>query len=231
MAQFVLEEYPEAKIGLLVVDDQYGQEGSAAFLQEIQRNGREAAVTLIHPSGESDPAVWRNVFIEGDIGVVVLFTYVKPAADLLRAALAANYHPHWLGSYVISGPDLLERAGAKAAEGMRATSYPTGPRSHRGERLFLKSMDRLYPGEVPGAHSRIGYAAAQLVVEGLSKAGRDLTRESFIQALESLGDWTGGLLPTVSYSATDHRGLTGLALQRVIRGSWVLERSLLKLKE
>lgn len=92
-------------------------------------------------------------------------------------------------------------------------------------------MDRLYPNQTPGTHSRIGYAAAQLVVEGLKKAGPDLTRAGFIAALESLEDWTGGLLPPISYNADDHRGLTALALQRVIDGHWVLERNLLQLKE
>ena len=132
---------------------------------------------------------------------------------------------------MISGPDLLELSGAEASHGLRATSYPIGPNSHRGERLFLKQMDHLYPDETPGAHSRSGYAAAQLVVAGLRIAGPELTREGFIQALESLRNWTGGLLPPISYTSADHRGLTALALQRAIHGRWVLEKSLLMLKE
>ncbi len=150
---------------------------------------------------------------------------------LLQAAMAAEYKPEWLGSYVISGPDLLKISGAKAAQGLRATGYPSGPRSHRGERLFVRQMSRLYPDEIPGTHSRIGYAAAQLVVEGLRRAGPDLTRDGFIEALESLRDWTGGLIPSISYTPVDHRGITGLALQRAIDGRWVIEKSLLKLKE
>ena len=92
-------------------------------------------------------------------------------------------------------------------------------------------MKRLYPGDQVSSHSRIGYAASQLVVEGLRRAGPDLTREGFIKSLESLQDWSGGLLPPISYTSKDHRGLTGLALQRAINGRWVLERNLLKLKE
>ncbi len=231
LAQYVMEEHPDRKIGLLSVDDQYGQEGSAAFIREIERNKREIVLHLTHTSGDSDPAGWVDAFRKAEVDLVLLYSYVKPVADLLRVALAAAYQPEWLGSYVISGPDLLKISGRKAAQGLRATGYPTGPRAHRGERLFMRQMSRLYPDEIPGSHSRIGYAAAQLVVEGLRRAGPELTRDGFIDALESLRDWTGGLIPAISYTPDDHRGITGLALQRAINGSWVLENSLLKLKE
>jgi branched-chain amino acid transport system substrate-binding protein len=93
-------------------------------------------------------------------------------------------------------------------------------------------MKREYGDDVLiGTESVIGYAAAQLVVEGLKNAGPDLTREGFVKALENMKDWTGGLLPPISYSSTDHRGMTGLALQRAIHGIWMQEKSLLRLKE
>jgi acyl-CoA hydrolase/ABC-type branched-subunit amino acid transport system substrate-binding protein len=231
LAQFVVDTYPDVEIGLLVVDDQYGQEGAATFITELNKNGREPAVIQEHSFRDCDPDAWVKTFSSAGVDLVVIYSYVKPAADLLRAAHSAGYNPQWLGSYVISGPDLLELSGAAAAEGLLVTSYPIGPRSHRGERLFLKQMGRLYPGEIPGSHSRIGYAAAQLVVEGLDLAGAELTREGFIEALENLHNWTGGLLPPISYTPKDHRGLTGLALQRAIHGRWILEKSLLKLKE
>jgi ABC-type branched-subunit amino acid transport system substrate-binding protein len=231
LAQYLLKEFPDRKIGVLAVEDQFGQEGSGAFLQELASGGVTAEVTLQHISGEVHPAAWIETLSAADVDLVVLYTYVKPAADLLREAHAGGYRPDWLGSYVLSGPDLLELAGAQASQSLRATCYPSGPRSHRGERLFLKQMGRLYPDEIPGSHSRIGYAAAQLVVEGLRKAGSNLTRTAFIQGLESLHDWTGGLLPPITYTNKDHRGLTGLALQRAINGRWMLETSLLKLKE
>jgi len=231
LAQYVMEDHPGKKIGLLSVDDQYGQEGSAAFIHELEKNKQKAVLHLTHTSGESAPADWVDAFKKAGVDLVVLYSYVKPVSDLLRAAMVVDYQPEWLGSYVISGPDLLKISGARAAQGLRATGYPSGPRSHRGERLFVRQMSRLYPDEIPGSHSRIGYAAAQIVVEGLRRAGPELTREGFFKALESLQDWTGGLIPPISYTADDHRGITSLALQRAIKGRWVTEKSLLKLKE
>ena len=234
LAQYVLDELRPCRAGMFAVDDQFGQAGATAFTEELQRAGAEREIqtfTLMHAATEATPAKWVAELAAHEPDLVLLYTYVKPAADLLRTAHAAGFRPFWLGNYVISGPDLFRLAGDDATHDVRATSYPAGPRHHRGEGLYRKLMARMYADESPGTHSRIGYAAAQLVVEGLRRAGPGLTREGFIAALEGIEDWTGGLLPPISYSDTDHRGLTTLALLHAWRGRWIVERGTLKLKE
>jgi ABC-type branched-subunit amino acid transport system substrate-binding protein len=52
-----------------------------------------------------------------------------------------------------------------------------------------------------------GFIAAKVFVEGLRKAGPNLTREKFIDAMETLRPFdVGGF--TVSYSPTNHNGST-----------------------
>lgn len=231
LAQYVLEELKLKRVAVVAVEDQYGQEGLEAFSSEMKTAGLEPVTVIRHEVGESRPEEWAAALAEAAPELVLLYTYVKPASDLLAEAADAGLDPFWLGSYVLSGAEIFQLAGVEASNGLRTTAYPSGPRSHRGERLYQNLMKRRYPGEIPGTHNRIGYAAAQLVVEGLKNAGPDLTRESFIRALEGLEAWTGGVLPPVSYTSGDHRGLTVLALQRAINGRWVLDTGMLKLKE
>jgi branched-chain amino acid transport system substrate-binding protein len=231
LAQYAVDQLGSRRIAVLAVDDQVGQEGVEAFIEELEEAGTEPLVTVLHAPGTISAARWVAELSAHKPDLVLLYTYVKPAADLLLAAYAAGFRPDWLGSYVLSGPDLFQFAGAEATHGLRAASYPTGPRAHRGERLFLKVMKHRHGDEAPSTHSRIGFAAAQLVVDGLKRAGPDLTREGFVTALEDLTDWSGGLLPPISYSAGDHRGLTALAIVRALHGRWVRELGLLRLKE
>ena len=52
-----------------------------------------------------------------------------------------------------------------------------------------------------------GFVAAKILVEGLKRAGKDLTREKFVQALESIQTLDlGGI--SARYSATEHTGIT-----------------------
>lgn len=222
LAQYALRKLKAERIALLAVDDLYGREGAGAFAEEMARTGLQPALRLTHTMREITPRAWIEAFHKAGADTIVLYTYAKPAADLLVEAHRQGFRPHWLGSYVLSGPDMFVLAGPQAAEGLAVTSYPLGPRGHRGPALYERLLARDYSGEVPGPHSRIGYAAAQLVVEGLRRAGPDLTRARFMAALETLQGWTGGLLPPISYSPTDHRGLTTLALHKAHRGRWVV---------
>lgn len=231
LAQYVQMKWPDARIAIFAVDDPFGEEGTQAFLAELAAHERKPAAVIRHDARHSSPDAWVQKLADSKPDLVLLYTYVKPAADLLHSAWEHDFQPQWLGNYVLSGPDIFRLAGKQAMEGIRATSYPPGPRSHRGERLFFKNMARLANQANPGTHSRIGYAAAQLVLEGLRRAGPDLTRDGLVQALETLDNWTDGLLPAISYTRADHRGLTSLALMRAVNGHWMLEHSLIKLQE
>jgi ABC-type branched-subunit amino acid transport system substrate-binding protein len=52
-------------------------------------------------------------------------------------------------------------------------------------------------------------AAAKILMEALRRAGRDVTRERLVDALETLQDFHTGLIPPVSYSATRRIGSAG----------------------
>jgi hypothetical protein len=56
---------------------------------------------------------------------------------------------------------------------------------------------------------RQALAAAVIIVEALRRAGRDVTRERLVDALETLQDFHTGLIPPVSYSATRRIGSDG----------------------
>jgi hypothetical protein len=60
-----------------------------------------------------------------------------------------------------------------------------------------------------------------MVVDALVLAGPDLTREGFIQALETFNDWEHGLTPPITYSAEDHCGIENLWLIQARDGTFV----------
>jgi ABC-type branched-subunit amino acid transport system substrate-binding protein len=53
------------------------------------------------------------------------------------------------------------------------------------------------------------YVAAMVLVEGLKRAGRDLSREKLITALEGLADFQPGLMPPISYNRRRRIGALG----------------------
>ena len=61
----------------------------------------------------------------------------------------------------------------------------------------------------PAAVQQSAVATAQLVVEGLRRAGRDVTRPKLIDALETIQRFETDDLPPLNYAPRQHIGFTG----------------------
>ena len=114
-------------------------------------------------------------------------------------------------------PDLLLPASSAPPELLESIpmdtwiAMPTGPfdRTARGlaDYRALQSLAPLQP-DFPTLQFA-ALAAAEVFVEALRRAGRDLTRERFLDALDSIEDFETGLVPALSFSPARHIGSTG----------------------
>lgn len=75
------------------------------------------------------------------------------------------------------------------------------------------------PSTQPNFVSLEGFVDAMVFTEGLKKAGKDLTREALIQAVESMHGMDTGLGPDLKlgYSTKSHKGFEHV-IPTVIRG-------------
>ena len=132
--------------------------------------------------------------------------------ELLEAAGSAadaSWQP------VIHAPGALARAALSARErfaGDIFLAFPSSPgaRSPRGAQAWeaLRSEFRLAP--LHEAAQMAALAAASVLAEGLRRAGRDLSRERLVQALESLNNYDPqGFAPAVSYGPDRRTGALG----------------------
>ena len=76
-------------------------------------------------------------------------------------------------------------------------------------------------GAPPGLPAMVGYRGADLAVRGLEIAGRELTRESMIEALESLTEYTDLFGNKLTFGPDDHKGVDTSALSQIQNGRWV----------
>jgi ABC-type branched-subunit amino acid transport system substrate-binding protein len=114
-------------------------------------------------------------------------------------------------------PDLLLPASSAPPESLASIAMaawialPTGPfdRTPRGlaDYRALQAFAPLRP-DFPTLQFA-SLAAAELLVEALRRAGRDLTRERFLAAIDSITDFETGLVPSLSFSPTRRIGSTG----------------------
>jgi len=123
-----------------------------------------------------------------------------PAAQALKERQKIG----WTDTLMVStGPLTDERylaLAGDAAEGVEGLSLWPDPVSSDlpGVKLYREHMQRYYPTNEVNRYSIAGYFAARLFAEGAKRAGRNLTRESLIAALESMKGYESGILPPIT---------------------------------
>jgi branched-chain amino acid transport system substrate-binding protein len=85
--------------------------------------------------------------------------------------------------------------------------------------LYRRALSKYFPSEQPNFVSLEGFVDAMVLVEGLKRAGKDLTREGLIRAIESIHDHDLGLGSQLklNYSTKEHKGFDHV-IPTVVRG-------------
>ena len=63
-----------------------------------------------------------------------------------------------------------------------------------------------------------GFINARILIEALRRAGRDITREGFIRALESIREHYVGIGAVINFGPHDHQGIDKVYLTEVRNG-------------
>jgi ABC-type branched-subunit amino acid transport system substrate-binding protein len=90
-------------------------------------------------------------------------------------------------------------------------SFPTSPADQTQEGINeFRALATKY--KLPGHHLAVqmsAYCAAKILVEALKRAGKDLSREKLISALEGLYEYPTGLTPAITYGPNRRIGALG----------------------
>jgi ABC-type branched-subunit amino acid transport system substrate-binding protein len=205
----------ERAIALWHAHSDDGREHAREFEAGLRQTGWRTVVALPIPQRGASHETLAATMKSLQLGSVLV---LSPGADLgaLAAALA---RAHWTPRLLVAGPlasrDVL---GLPPAFADRVTlAYPTAP-GHQQE-AALRDLARLVQGR-PDARAYqtalvSAYAAAQLLVEGLKRSGRDLSRSRLLATLEGVQGFDTGLLPRLSYNADRRIGAAGAYLVAV----------------
>ncbi|WP_438010798.1 ABC transporter substrate-binding protein [Sorangium sp. So ce321] len=141
--------------------------------------------------------------------VVVLLGPASAARGLWSASIQGGARPLFLVPGALAGEALLDAPAALA--GRLLTSLPALPSDRApaalGDYRRLAAEHRLSGEHLTAELSAL--AAAKILVEGLKRAGRELTREALVEAVEGLRDFPTGLTPPITYGPARRIGALG----------------------
>jgi ABC-type branched-subunit amino acid transport system substrate-binding protein len=220
-AQYVKTSLPGKKVCVLTQDDDSGP----SFLQGVQ-DILGASGLASHQSFEptnTNLAPQIGAFKGAGCQVIISNTIAPFNALAIGTAAQAGLHAQWVLSSV--GSDfpvlsaLLKKAAGPLLSGVVGDNFAPLPGDASNSWVALwNKVSAQYDGNAPLTNSgEIGYMIGYLFVEALFKAGKDLTRQGMISAMQG-GGWSSPGLGPVRFSATDHAGLSGLQLSKYENG-------------
>ncbi|MBI5909214.1 MAG: ABC transporter substrate-binding protein [Betaproteobacteria bacterium] len=230
-AQHILKTKPNAKIGILYQNDDYGKDFLKGFKDGL---GAKTKMIVAEVSYEvAEPTIDSQIVQLKGSGADTFFniTTAKFAAQAIRKAYDIGWKPvHYLVNAAAGVGTVLKPAGLEKSVGLISAAYikdPTDPqwKDDAGIKEWTAFMKKHYPeGDLTDYINVYAYAAAQALVQVLKQCGDNLTRENVMKQAASLKNLEiKTLLPgiKINTSATDFAPIESVQLSRFDGKAWV----------
>ena len=193
-AHYILKNIPNAKVGILYQNDDYGKDYVKGFKEGLG-DAAKRVIIMEQTYEVTDPTIDSQIVNLKNSGANVFFNVTIPkfAAQAIKKAFEIGWKPtHLLNNVSSSVGATLVPAGLEASQGLISTQYlkdPTDPqwKSDKGFKDWTAFMQKYYPdGNLADAGNVYGYSVAQTVVQVLKQCGKDVSRENVMRQAASL---------------------------------------------
>ena len=231
-AAHILKTKPNAKIGVLYQNDDYGKDYLKGFHDGL---GAKKAMIVKEVSYEvSDPTIDSQIVQLQASGADVFFNITTPkfAAQAIRKAYDIGWKPvHYLNNVSNSVGSVLTPAGLEKAVGIISSAYIKDATdstwaNDKAIAQWREFMKKYYPdGNQADVFNVYGYSVAMTIAQVLRQCGDNLTRENVMRQAASMKGWRPEtLLPgiTITTSADDFAPIQQVQLERFNGKQWEL---------
>jgi branched-chain amino acid transport system substrate-binding protein len=230
-AKYILKNKPDAKIGILYQNDDYGKDYLKGFKDGL--GAKAASMIVMEESYEvSEPTIDSHIVKLKSTGADVFINITTPkfAAQAIKKNAEIGWKPlHFLNNVSASIGSVIKPAGFENAQDIISSQYLKDPtdaqwKDDAGMKAWNEFLDKYYPeANRADASVMFGYTVAQGLVHVLKASGDNLTRANVMKQAASIKDLElGGLLPgiKVNTSATDFAPISQVQLIKFKGETW-----------
>jgi branched-chain amino acid transport system substrate-binding protein len=220
------------KIASFYQDDEYGLDGHLAGKARLKQYGLTYVAEVDYKRADIDFSAQAAKLKESGAEAVILQAVYREPPRLAEQCHAIGYHPLLIGVSAIVVNKTIE-LGGKHVEGVIGVEiYPLPTDLGPFLDQYRADMRKYFPRLALDTTNLYGYQKAALFVEALQRAGRNLTHESLLTAIESIKGWDPGWGLTYSYGGEDRRVMSRAARLVIVQdGRWTRLGNWLELDE
>jgi branched-chain amino acid transport system substrate-binding protein len=210
------------KVCAMYQDDEFGLEVLRGAEEGLKENGMAMAETTSFKRGATDFSSQMQKLAADKCDFVAMGTLIRETIGGIATAKRLGFNPIFLGS---SGAytDLIHKLGGPAMNGfytMMATQHPYADDPSQNIRFWANKYQTKF-SEEPTVFSVYGYQLIDGFIRAASKAGTNLTTESFIKAMDTMvipADMFG--TAEMTFSPTKRLGSNASRMSQIQEGKW-----------
>lgn len=205
------------KIGVFYQNDSYGQAGLTGVRNALQRRKMEPVGLGTVERNSVDVSKALDSLLKAQPEAIVQISAYKSCAAFIKAARAKGYGGQFFNVSFVGSKALADElgdagAGVVVSQVVPFPFQPAMPVVRDYQAHMVAAGDKEFDFS-----SMEGYLIARVVTDGLKRAGKNLTRESFVAGLESMREVDiGGF--KVSFTPQNHEGSKYTDLTIIARG-------------
>jgi branched-chain amino acid transport system substrate-binding protein len=198
-ADLLKETKPDAKVAMLLQDDDFGVGYEKSFEAAIEGTDIEVVAKERYAPGAQEVASQMTSLEASGADAFFDGATLLACPDALKQAQAANWKPITYVSGTCISKSLMGIAGTAAEDVYSASNVqdPVDPANADSEemKLYRETVGKFQPeADLDNGIVTYGWTQAALLVEALRNVEGDLTRASFMDAVYNMEDVSAGLL-------------------------------------
>ncbi len=205
------------KIAVFYQNDSYGKAGLEGVLRALTKRHMKSVATGTVERNSVDVAKSLESILKANPEAIVQISAYNSCAAFIQQARGLGYGGQFFNVSFVGAKALADTLGdlGQGVAISQVMPFPFIP-SNAIVREYQQRMTEAGRTDFDFS-SMEGFVTARVLVEGLRRAGKNLTREGLIGALESMHDVNlGGF--TINYSANNHQGSSFTDLTIIGRG-------------
>jgi branched-chain amino acid transport system substrate-binding protein len=220
--KYFVEQRGRKTICAMYQDTDFGKDVLAGVTMQAEAEHLTVASTTAHKPTDTDFSAAVAKLHEANCDVVVLGTIVRDTMIIISTVKKIGWNVDLVGQ-AASYDTAVATAPGGVGEGFYSMTptlyvYPDDPRPAIQD---LMARYRAKYGIDINYIGQTGVTCAEIAIEALRRAGRDLTVDSLVAAMESLDKFTDIYGNTYSFGPNQHHGSTKAYLAVVKDGRWV----------
>jgi branched-chain amino acid transport system substrate-binding protein len=207
------------RIGILYQDDEFGRDGLAGYEKYLKAWKLNAPVVAKYDRKTLDVDAAVQAMAKAAPEAVVMACTPKACVNFVKKMKSLGLQPQFFTLSNVNSDEFVKALGeqGRGVGVAQVVPYPWRASSPLVREFHQLVKDMPAADAPPISYSSFeGFVAAKLLVDGLRRAGPNLTRANFAAAMEAMQDHDlGGMF--IRYSGADHTGSDFVELTMISR--------------